>query len=449
MTFLLTPLCLLTKVCHGARPLPLSQEDFFDLLPIEYPFPAPRPEIDPVAGRLMAACGSIESLAALAVAASQLHSFNVRADGSYDLTMPLFEADMDQTHVSSLLGTCVHLFERYAWMAATDFELKLWCAGGTCSPSQMQAVLSRSTAFCHAACDNKQGPMAWLTIQEVVARATSRMCRVVLAFCSAIGAAENDVASLARFARQAASEIHIFLDHAFHTLSFSPRGLPAIDPFSQLMEQGGVPAFEHVPVSGLRWDVLLHILSSFSEEERSKGLRVAEIGVEKGMTITYLLRNEQSISDYYAVDPWHVQGKSAESNDVLQSYFQNLESWALHEETFQRNGRRAVNIIRQHSDEAAGQIPSDYLDMVFIDADHTFEAVRRDIQVWRRRVRPGGILAGHDFSLFHPAVSLAVLVECGPMGDDNIRFPLQSDMGRPIIHLSVDSVWWVKRLPET
>lgn len=37
------------------------------------------------------------------------------------------------------------------------------------------------------------------------------------------------------------------------------------------------------------------------------------------------------------------------------------------------------------------------LDLAFIDAGHRYQDVRRDIEVWQRHVRPGGILAGHDY----------------------------------------------------
>ena len=414
------------------------------MLPIEYPFPAPEVDVDPVAGRLLAACRSVQDLALLAIAASQLHSFNVRPDGSYDLTVPQFDMDLQDEEVSALLGTCLHLFERYAWLAAVNLEAKLWCVG--ICPALPQAVLRRSDAFCHAEalCDDHDDKDR-LEIAEVAARSSARMCHVVTGFCKSLKEPAAGVASLSSSVKRAADEIHIFLDHAFHSLSFLPRGLLAVQPFGQILEHSS-QTFLHVPVAGLRWNVLLHLLSSFSTEDRSRGLRVAEIGVEKGMTATFLLKHDQAITDYYAVDPWHVPGKSQESNDVLQSYYDNLEAWSAAEPSFQRNGRRAVHILRHGSEEAAGQLGVDYFDMVFIDAEHTFEAVRRDIQVWKRRVRPGGILAGHDFSLFHPGVSLAVLVECGAMSDDTGRFPLQSEQGKPIIHLSADSVWWVRRM---
>jgi hypothetical protein len=36
------------------------------------------------------------------------------------------------------------------------------------------------------------------------------------------------------------------------------------------------------------------------------------------------------------------------------------------------------------------------LDLVFIDGDHRFEAVKADIMSWFPKVRAGGILCGHD-----------------------------------------------------
>jgi predicted O-methyltransferase YrrM len=37
-------------------------------------------------------------------------------------------------------------------------------------------------------------------------------------------------------------------------------------------------------------------------------------------------------------------------------------------------------------------------DFVFVDADHTYEGVRADIDAWLPKVRPGGWLMGHDFN---------------------------------------------------
>lgn len=55
-----------------------------------------------------------------------------------------------------------------------------------------------------------------------------------------------------------------------------------------------------------------------------------------------------------------------------------------------------VTIYPVSSEEAAKLIHGRF-DMVFIDADHTYESVRADIKRWWPRLRKGGILALHDY----------------------------------------------------
>jgi predicted O-methyltransferase YrrM len=49
------------------------------------------------------------------------------------------------------------------------------------------------------------------------------------------------------------------------------------------------------------------------------------------------------------------------------------------------------------SEEAAEAFEARSLDFVYIDAQHHYEAVKRDIALWWPKVKPGGILAGHDY----------------------------------------------------
>jgi predicted O-methyltransferase YrrM len=58
-----------------------------------------------------------------------------------------------------------------------------------------------------------------------------------------------------------------------------------------------------------------------------------------------------------------------------------------------------VRPIRAPSELAALQFPPESLDFVFIDADHRYKAVYQDIRLWLNRVKPGGVLAGHDIHL--------------------------------------------------
>ena len=56
-----------------------------------------------------------------------------------------------------------------------------------------------------------------------------------------------------------------------------------------------------------------------------------------------------------------------------------------------------ATIIEMDSAEAAGQVDDESLDFVFIDGDHSYEGVKRDILAWMPTVKPGGWLMGHDY----------------------------------------------------
>jgi hypothetical protein len=62
---------------------------------------------------------------------------------------------------------------------------------------------------------------------------------------------------------------------------------------------------------------------------------------------------------------------------------------------------------RGPSAETARAFADSSLDFVFIDARHTYEAAREDIAAWWPKVKPGGLIAGHDYTN-SPGVRAAV-----------------------------------------
>lgn len=84
---------------------------------------------------------------------------------------------------------------------------------------------------------------------------------------------------------------------------------------------------------------------------------------------------------------------------------------------WRRNNQRVDELVRRHqaalkvvgnSVEVAEHVPDRSLDFVFIDADHSYLSVLADIKAWRHKVRSGGIIAGHDYSVRFPGVIRAV-----------------------------------------
>lgn len=73
-----------------------------------------------------------------------------------------------------------------------------------------------------------------------------------------------------------------------------------------------------------------------------------------------------------------------------------------------------TRILAMSSETASEQVPGGSCDAIFIDADH--EDVARDIRLWSPKLKPNGILCGHDRS--HASVDRAITGLC-----HNPRFP--------------------------
>ena len=146
-----------------------------------------------------------------------------------------------------------------------------------------------------------------------------------------------------------------------------------------------------------------------NEKEWTQG---AEVGCLRGNTTFHLLKSCPSLS-LIAVDVWEAYDGQYENYEAGgQSPLEhngNTVPFQMIEEVFRGkaskyNGR--LKILKGLSWEVAKDVPDASLDFAFIDADHVEPSVRKDIEAWRSKVKPGGMLMGHDVHL--PSVKKAV-----------------------------------------
>lgn len=96
----------------------------------------------------------------------------------------------------------------------------------------------------------------------------------------------------------------------------------------------------------------------------------------------------------YLVDIWRPSGDSLDPANVeLPFQRQNLLATF---DAIAPYDPRAV-IIREDSIGASRLFQEGSLDFVYIDAGHTYQDASSDIKVWAPRIRPGGLLMGHDY----------------------------------------------------
>jgi len=124
-----------------------------------------------------------------------------------------------------------------------------------------------------------------------------------------------------------------------------------------------------------------------------------EIGTHRGAFAVALLEKWKG-RVLHCVDPWE---NIPEFDDVQVSRLITcLDGAEDREEDFQhaknvlsRFGDRVV-LHRTVSLKFVKQCSNESIDFVYLDGNHRYKEVRRDLIAWLPKIRPGGLLAGHD-----------------------------------------------------
>ena len=119
---------------------------------------------------------------------------------------------------------------------------------------------------------------------------------------------------------------------------------------------------------------------------------IVEVGTEAGRFAEEICRaNPQA--HLTCVDPWLAYDRY--EDHVSQSRLDNFYEVARHRLTKQNAFN--VTLIRKTSLDAVEAFADGSLDAVFIDGNHHFDFVVRDIIAWAPKVRVGGMVSGHDY----------------------------------------------------
>lgn len=126
----------------------------------------------------------------------------------------------------------------------------------------------------------------------------------------------------------------------------------------------------------------------FREVGFTKG---AEVGVERGIYSEILLQANPDLQ-LYSIDCW-------EAYEGYRDHMTQEEMDLLYEQAKARLGLyhpRCI-VIKGFSTEVAKDITDESLDFVYLDGNHEFVEVVNDIAAWEKKVKVGGIIAGHDY----------------------------------------------------
>lgn len=128
---------------------------------------------------------------------------------------------------------------------------------------------------------------------------------------------------------------------------------------------------------------------------------MVEIGVYTGES-TEMFQQSGKFNVIHAVDPW-VDGYN--DNEIISIQF-NMD---VVEELFDKrvSDYKEINKLKMSSMEAVSLFDNGALDFIYIDGDHSYKSVEEDILAWMPKIKPGGVIAGHDYG-YYPGVKKAV-----------------------------------------
>lgn len=131
------------------------------------------------------------------------------------------------------------------------------------------------------------------------------------------------------------------------------------------------------------------MLASFNKE-----MVIAELGVFEG-DFSKDIMNICSPKELYLVDLFEGTFGSGDK-DGLNHHEVDL-SKAMKAIQVHFKNTKGVKVVKQSTSQFMLTAPERLLDMVYIDADHSYESVKSDLFFSKMKVKKGGYICGHDY----------------------------------------------------
>ena len=139
----------------------------------------------------------------------------------------------------------------------------------------------------------------------------------------------------------------------------------------------------------------------------NKEIIAVEIGTHKGYNAKSILK-ELNVMKLYLIDPYEEYSDYTNSEpNADQQLLSNAERIAIKK---LKKFKHKIIWLKKYSDDAVDDVV-DNIDFVYIDGNHEYEYVIKDMENYYKKLNVGGILAGHDITSF-PGVSKALFKFC-------------------------------------
>lgn len=159
---------------------------------------------------------------------------------------------------------------------------------------------------------------------------------------------------------------------------------------------------------------------------------ICEVGICRGINFREMIKHNPKLA--VAVDSWIDDGVISR-NDA--GYTQEMLNQQYEEFTKSMSDKQFVKIYRKYSFDSAKRFNNNYFDLIYIDADHSFESCLKDINDWYPKVKKGGFLLGDDYRIYEgrsPRIKFEVIEAVNEFAKkNNLEFFILPNYGWGII----------------
>ncbi|MEM1075090.1 MAG: glycosyltransferase family 2 protein [Pseudomonadota bacterium] len=132
-------------------------------------------------------------------------------------------------------------------------------------------------------------------------------------------------------------------------------------------------------------------------ERLPKNGRGAEIGVWNGGFSEFILKVTRP-KELTLIDPWDLLSDQSEDERTHKKHADaNFMEDMFLNVTKLYGQMENVKIVKGFSADVLSDFPDNYFDWVYIDGNHQYDFVKKDVEIAFRKVRSGGTIAGDDF----------------------------------------------------
>lgn len=157
-----------------------------------------------------------------------------------------------------------------------------------------------------------------------------------------------------------------------------------------------------------------------------KDMKIAELGIFKG-EFSKIILEKLIPSELFLVDlfPEEMYSGDKDGNNIVLANLNEMYDQIVEEFKQFEN----VKVIKSYTSDFLNSLENEYLDAVYIDADHSYDGVKADLTLSYKKVKKGGIIMGHDYTnRMFPGVVKAVNEFCN---DFDLKISFLTEDGCP------------------